>query len=115
MLRSGKLRRTEDAIDTPNYEVKTVQSSSTRPTAPDAALPQNLDRRLGGEDEHGAAAVANPPSASTPGQFEGDFLVVEGEEWEITMAARKRWAGKGYEYQVRWKSRWMARSELGNV
>lgn len=31
------------------------------------------------------------------------------------MAAGKRRAGKGYEYQVRWKSRWMAISELTNA
>lgn len=38
--------------------------------------------------------VANPPSASTPAQFEGGSIVLEGEKWEITMVAGKRRAGK---------------------
>lgn len=59
--------------------------------------------------------AANPPSASTPEQFEGGSIVLEAEKWEITMVAGKRRAGKGYEYQVRWKSTRMARSERGNA
>lgn len=65
-----------DAPSTPDPPLAPLD----RPTSPDAALPQYLDRRLGSEDEHGAAAVANPPSASTPEQIEGGSLVVEGEE-----------------------------------
>lgn len=106
--------KTHGCLDAPSTPAPPL-APLHRPTSPDAALPQYFDRRLGGEDEHGTAAVANPPSASTPGQFEGDYLVVQGEEWEIIMAARKRRAGKGYQIQVRWKSRWMARSELGNA
>lgn len=62
--------KTHGCLDVPSTPAPPL-APLHRPTSPDAALPQYLDRRLGGEDEHGTAAVANPPSASTPGQFRG--------------------------------------------
>jgi len=103
-----------DALTTPNPPVEPLD----RPSSPDVALPQHLDRRVVGEDEHGAKAVASPPSASTPllrQQSDAGSSVLKEGEWEIRKIISKRRAGKGYRYRVRWKDTWLPRSELGNA
>lgn len=89
-----------------------------RPTSPGPALPQHLCKRIVGEDDHGAAVVASPPSAITSPlspQSQAQNTALEEQEWEITEIVGKRRAGKGYEYRVRWKDTWLRRSELGNA
>jgi len=89
-----------------------------RQTSPSAALPQHLYGQIVGEDDHRAAVVAIPPSASAPllsQQSKAGPLVPEEDEWEIRKIVCKRRAGKGYEYKVRWKDTWVPRSELGNA
>lgn len=87
-----------DALTTPDPPVEPLD----RPTSPDVALPQHLDGRVVGEDEHGAAAVASPPSARTPllrQQSEASSSVLEEGEWEIRKIVSKRRAGKSYGVQ----------------
>ncbi len=89
-----------------------------RPTSLSAALPQHPRGRVIGEDDHGVAAVASPPSAITPPlspQSHAQNAALEEQEWEITKIVGKRRAGKGCEYKVRWRSTWLLRSELGNA
>ena len=86
-----------------------------RSYSPNVALPQHSDGGAVAMDEHGAAAVANTPSASAFLQSEVGPLVLEKEEWEIAKIVGKRRARKGHEYKVRWKSTWLPRSELWNA
>ena len=103
-----------DALTAPDPSVEPLD----RLTSPDVPPPQHPNRRVGGEDEHGAPAAASLPTASIsllPQQSEARSSVLEEEEWEIRKIIGKRRAGKGYEYKVRWKDTWLPRNELGNA
>ena len=84
-----------------------------RPTSPSAQHPFG---GVIGEEDHGAAAVASPPSAITPPLSpHAQNAALEEQEWEISKIVGKRRAGKGYEYKVRWRSTWLSKSDFGNV
>lgn len=88
------------------------------PTSPAIALPQHLEGRDVGKDDHGAAAVASPPNAITPPrslQSPAPSPALEEEQWEIRKIVGKRRVGKGYQYRVRWKDTWLSGSEMGNA
>lgn len=64
-----------------------------------------------------AKSVTSPPSATTPSlpqQSESGASPLEEEEWEVQRIVDKRRIGKGFQYRVRWKDTWMAKSELAN-
>ena len=103
------------------FDVPTIPDSPTKPFHPStssAAPPQYTTRRVIREDDHGAAPVANHPSAITPPspqQSEARASALEQNEWEVRRIIGKRRAGKVAEYRVRWKDMWLRRSELGNA
>lgn len=75
-------------------------------------------KRIVGEDDHGAAMVANPPNAITSPpspQSQIQNTALEQQEWEIAEIVGKKRAGKGYEYRVHWKDTWLRKNELGNA
>ena len=89
-----------------------------RPSFPSAALPKQPYMEVVSADDCGAAAVAHtdnvsPSPLSQPSPAPTPAL--EEEDWEIRKIVGKRRVGKGYEYKVRWKDTWLARSELGNA
>jgi len=76
-----------------------------RPTSQNTVLPQRPCGRVVSEEDHGAAAVAGPPSAITPPlsqQSQAPNASLEEQEWEIKKIIGKRRVEKGYEYMVRW-------------
>lgn len=90
-----------------------------RRTPPNTALPQQPYMRDGGEDDRVAVAVAITPSVSPsplsqPSPSPSPTPALE-EQWEIAEIIGIRRAGKGYEYEVRWKNTWLRESELGNA
>lgn len=120
-LRSSHLREDPmilDCLDGPTTTTKSSTRPLDRPTSPSAALPQHPCRRVVGEDEHGAAAVASPPSAITQPpspQSKAQNTAFEEQDWDITKIVGKRRAGKDCEYKVRWSSTWLPRTQLGNA
>ena len=40
---------------------------------------------------------------------------MDEEEWEIVKIVGKRRTGRGDEYKVYWKERWLLESDLGNA
>jgi len=88
------------------------------PASSDGASPQNLCGQAVGEFDRGAETVASPPSATTPSlprQSESGASPFEQGEWEVKRIVDRRRMGKGFQYRVRWKDIWMAKSELANA
>lgn len=97
---------------------RTVARVLRIPNLPPSAALQPPCKRIVGEDDHGAAAVTSPPSATPPPlspQSPASKNVLEEQEWEISKIIGKRRAGRDCEYKVRWRSTWLPRSELGSA
>ncbi len=88
------------------YTTESTIEPIDRPTSSNTVLPLRPCGQVVSEEDHRAAAVAGPPSAITPPlsqQSQAPNASLEEQEWEITKIIRKRRAGKGYEYMVRWR------------
>ncbi|KAL8794447.1 MAG: hypothetical protein Q9182_007623 [Xanthomendoza sp. 2 TL-2023] len=89
-----------------------------QPHSLDVARPQHHTGRVVREDDRGADAVANPPSATTPPppqQSKVRTPALALKEWGFRRLVGKRRVGESVEYKVRWEDSWLRRSELRNA